>query len=401
MFLNQMTSIFFFRFCVVTTVFLAFVVIFKTNFINILMVPSTKKNIYSFEASSNHNKPIHWDGGHNTFRRKKMGKCQPVHQVLFIKVHKAGSSTVMNIIARFGVSNDLVFALPRKQNYINRLAHVNTSIFLPPPPGRKYDVLCNHAVYNRTVFRPLFPNSTMYLGILREPFHQFISAFRYYGISKRVGGSQPVQMFLTHPDKYKFPKGLNFVRNRMIFDFGLDSKYFLDDKKIDEHIKMIERDFDLILILEYFTESLVLLRRRFCWTIKDVLSVPQNTRRRPFYYVYSLQDHNLHKNISKADYMLYGHFLEIFWRYIFEYGPDFFQEVIYLRNVIERVQTFCTIDKISTPEQRLLVPGSKWNSPFEVTSSDCKLIKMPEMKMMSLLRRLHAAQHNNKLSIPW
>lgn len=361
-------------------------------FVNIRIVPFAKSTSSLGPTTPYHNKSVHWDGGHSTVNRYKLGKCQPAHQVVFLKIHKAGSSTIMNLIARFGVCNNLVFALPRRQNYVNRLAPLNTSVFLPPPPGRNYDLLCNHAVYNRTVFRSLFSNSTMYLGIVREPFHQFISAFRYYGVFKRVGGVQPVRQFLLNPDRYKFPKGLNFVQNRMIFDLGLDSKYFSDDDKVSEHIKMIAQDFDVILILEYFEESLVLLRRRFCWTVKDILSLPLNTNHRYFSYAYTFRDHDLHRNYSRADYALYRHFLKEFWRCVFEYGPDFFEEVTYFRSVIERVQIFCTGEKLSLTKRTLNVPGSSWSSPFNVTTSDCKLIEMPEMQMMSLLRKAYIKQ---------
>jgi hypothetical protein len=48
---------------------------------------------------------------------KKMSKCSPKTKVIFAKSHKTGSSTVQNILFRFGLSHNLTFALPHKRSW--------------------------------------------------------------------------------------------------------------------------------------------------------------------------------------------------------------------------------------------------------------------------------------------
>ena len=93
--------------------------------------------------------------------------CKPVNNILFLKTHKTGSSTVTNILNRYGDTRDLMFALP-----ISRSLY---SFFWPRPFqlrftqafGRAPNILCNHARYNKVPMNWLFPKTTTrYITIL-------------------------------------------------------------------------------------------------------------------------------------------------------------------------------------------------------------------------------------------
>ena len=43
---------------------------------------------------------------------KSKSKCTPVQSLAFAKTHKAGSTTLQNIILRYGYLRDLTFAIP-------------------------------------------------------------------------------------------------------------------------------------------------------------------------------------------------------------------------------------------------------------------------------------------------
>lgn len=45
--------------------------------------------------------------------------CVPKKNIIFLKTHKCASSTIQNILMRYGVQNELTFALPRRGNYFN------------------------------------------------------------------------------------------------------------------------------------------------------------------------------------------------------------------------------------------------------------------------------------------
>jgi len=56
-----------------------------------------------------------------------------------------------------------------------------------------------------------------------------------------------------------------------IFDLGLQHKYYNDPLMIQKHIDELTEKIDLVLIMEYFDESLVLLKRELCWELDDVV----------------------------------------------------------------------------------------------------------------------------------
>ena len=106
--------------------------------------------------------------------------CKPVNNILFLKVHKTGSSTVTNIFNRYGDKRDLIFALPTEDSFhwpLRFEASYATTF------GGAPHILCNHARYNRAPMHFLFPKeTTRYITMLRDPPTQLESVFNYYDI---------------------------------------------------------------------------------------------------------------------------------------------------------------------------------------------------------------------------
>lgn len=311
---------------------------------------------------------------------------EPVKHLLFLKVHKTGSSTLLNIIYRYGLHNKLIFALPKNSNYFNHVSNkFNSSCIAPIPKEFHYDILCNHAIYNRTTFRPLFPNDTFYFSILRHPFMQFVSASRYYGLinNKKLQVAKPYQEFLLNRKNFTFPLGYNFYDNRMSYDLGLESKHFHDTRKIREFIEMLDKDFKLILISEYFDESLVLLRRHLCWTMKDIISFRMNVNHNHYNYSFSVEEFSLHRNQTTADYMIYEHYIKLFWKKIDREGPSFFSELSIFQKVQHLILDFCShLDS----RRLLMVSASQWNEAFQITRTDCSLLMKSELNFLDYIR---------------
>jgi len=53
--------------------------------------------------------------------------CLPQTKVGFLKLHKCASSTVQNILFRFGEEHQLNFVLPAKNNYLGKEVPFNRS----------------------------------------------------------------------------------------------------------------------------------------------------------------------------------------------------------------------------------------------------------------------------------
>ena len=63
-----------------------------------------------------------------------------------------------------------------------------------------------------------------------------------------------------------------------IFDLGLQHKYYNDPVEINNHIEDLAEKINLVLIMEYFDESLILLKRALCWDLDDIVYFKFNQR---------------------------------------------------------------------------------------------------------------------------
>lgn len=316
-------------------------------------------------------------------------RCQPVRNVAFVKTHKAGSSTIANILQRYGVTHNLNFALPNTRshvyayNYISKPGEtLSREKIIPLGAGQDYNILFNHAIYNRTAFRSIMPANTSYITILREPFQQFVSAFEYYHVERTfavsnadiLNDSNPISTYLAQPVKYE--RGVSYfsyIRNKQAEDLGMGRAELFSPAKERAYISQMDQDFSLVMIMEYFDESLLLLKRQLCWDIKDVLYIPKNTNKHKPDRNFSSLDLQRHRNISHLDYSLYTHYLAIFARKLSSQGPDFHQELDNFRRILGQVKDSCLL------RTSLHVSETKWHGSFEVDQTDCMLMLITEL----------------------
>ena len=73
--------------------------------------------------------------------------CQRKNNIGFFKMHKCGSSTVQNILMRYGVRYDLDFVLPPSGNYLGQ-TYFNKQ-FVMPSPVHEFNILCHHTRFSK------------------------------------------------------------------------------------------------------------------------------------------------------------------------------------------------------------------------------------------------------------
>ncbi len=166
------------------------------------------------------------------------------------------------------------------------------------------------------------PKDTFYFSILRNPVVMMESLFVYYKAIPAFRAVKSLEEFLIQGRRsYNASVPNNhYARNILTFDFGLDNTAPENDTELDrrsaEVIAAVERDFPLILISEYFDESLVLLKHALCWSLDDVSSFRLNSRsersRRPL----STETTERVKEWNSLDWRLYQHFNATFWKRI-------------------------------------------------------------------------------------
>jgi len=200
---------------------------------------------------------------------------QSIPSIGLLKTHKTASSTMASILNRVTDARQL------QKMYPADLIHLGWPGAFPgpgqPPPSHQFDIISNHAVYNRAEMRKYLRSGTtsIFPTTLREPVERLISSFNWYKppqfpdynrlIHDLAWRKQSMNPFLTSGSPY-FP-GWYYIYNSMAYDLGWyhDSRFgdghthHDDDKnRIEKFLKELDEP---VLITEDFDRSLILAGR--------------------------------------------------------------------------------------------------------------------------------------------
>lgn len=321
--------------------------------------------------------------------------------MVFLKTHKTGSSTVTNILNRFGERNHLVFVVPtEKQNRLGwpwffqeeHMIHYNNT---------KPNMLCSHSRYNRAVLDRVMPTDTIYVTILRDPVTQFESTFSYMTFGEILGISNetdPLEAFFENPkdvlmnyiltqDLRINSDRLKLIRNGMFFDLGLESKDFNNMDEIRRKVQRLDREFHFVMLMEYFDESLIMLKNLLCWDMDDIVYFHHNQRRTT-----QKRNTNLVKDIqqwSHADTVLYDYFKDKFLHKLRQQNEDFFHDITDLRTRNAVLRDICLNSTPGNDEgyQDVDIKGFKiWQNLTEPLKTMCDKMTWNEVRYLGYLR---------------
>ncbi|XP_071995729.1 galactose-3-O-sulfotransferase 2-like [Engystomops pustulosus] len=239
----------------------------------------------------------------------------------------------MNILFRFGESHNLMFALPTQNlaqfyyPYDFRAEFVESFITRIRP---SYDIMCHHLRFQLTEVERVMPTDTFYFTIMRNPVSLMESSFSYYKSMDIFMKAKSLEDFLKNPYKYynKTSISHSYGKNIMAYDLGLDRIQVQTPKYFKVAKKTIEAAFDLVLITEYFDESLILLKDALCWSFDDVLSFPLNSRNVTSRKVLSEETQEKIKTWNQLDWQLYVYFNTSFWEKVYAFGRDRMQSEV-------------------------------------------------------------------------
>ncbi|XP_043540066.1 galactosylceramide sulfotransferase-like, partial [Chiloscyllium plagiosum] len=159
---------------------------------------------------------------------------------MFLKTHKAGSSTITNILFRYGESHGLNFAFPSGQSHFQYPWPFHRRAVSDYTPGSCYNIIASHMRFHGDELRGLLPVDRVYFTILRHPASLFESSFHYYGpsvpLTWRIPGPDKMAAFLRNPWAYYRPEAYNshYLRNLQAFDLGYD-------KDMDPHESQLQQ----------------------------------------------------------------------------------------------------------------------------------------------------------------
>lgn len=319
--------------------------------------------------------------------------CSKLTHVGFLKVHKAGSTTMQNMFFRFGLKHRLRVVLPTEGNYL-----APEKELVVPDKSTHFDIIACHTVYDRQYFDSLLPEDNVKIAIVREPFERTVSAAYYYRdvFSVKYLSQIPQEHFIknlvNYPDRYE-TSFFSRTRNSMAEDFGFSSYVKQNDRQLlEQYLQKLESEFSFVLVTERFDESLVLMRRLLRWSLADIVYLPSNAHA---HKIANLTDEEFQKfrSTSFMDYAIYEFFVHKFERIVKEAGKDLQNEVKFFKTVIQRVKRFCDDSKKSTLTS-LVVRKSRWDKQFEVTRDDCAWMETKEITFIDKLKNLYVSGHD-------
>ncbi|XP_066265928.1 uncharacterized protein [Branchiostoma lanceolatum] len=278
--------------------------------------------------------------------------CTKKTNLVFLKTHKTASSTVQNIIMRFGSARSLTFALPSKRTsnlgwpQLFKKSHV-----LQERLGRKntsYNILCHHTRLNYDNIRELMPDDTVYITIVRNPADMYESIFYYMGLDKhfKINSTNPLRTFLEKPSYYVYKNRKavpQLYRNPMFYDLGYlrTQSVYVSEQTIKSDIDRLEKIFSLVMVADYFEESLVLMKHALCWDIDDVTFFKLNARREESIRHVTRDMAGKIRRWNMADAMLFDHFNKTLWSKLSQLPFDWRKEVAVLKARNRRLQEDC------------------------------------------------------------
>ena len=312
--------------------------------------------------------------------------------VYLLKMHKTGSTTMFNILNRVAIRRNLRMTTYTKRPYWSSDPDAMVR-FLSPKfvvgNSKKYNMHGQHSRYDKNVIPQILLAPYANVTFVRHPVIHLRSWLYAYKLvqSLRLKGPDPVVDFLSNLDVYRERRGVKRTKNPMANELRMDTISDENSLLFQQSLREIDRTF-IIGLTEYYTESLVLLKRRLCWDLRDVIHVP--LRRTGYQRPVEDRENKLLGMAcawSNLDCQLYDYFNRSFWEAISKEGPGFHDEVTHLNRILARTFDYCTsiyhhlknnsehIEELDDTTPPLTFRSSEWNERFDIRVVDCALMR--------------------------
>ena len=335
----------------------------------------------------------------------------PVTKVGFMKTHKTASSTVQNILFRYGMNSGWNFVLPSVGSHLGppanqyQLTVPFKAAWLEDVPWRAmvqdqgYNIFALHTKWSQTQVEKIMGAGTKYVTIMRDPVDNFESLYNYVHFEKvfKMSLEEFVHQYI---EKRKPIQRVNqyLGRNQQLWDLGLDRRNLTNLKAVKEMIADIERNFDLVMIAEDFDASLVLLAEQLCWPLTNMTSLKINARKKSAVEKLSQKARDILQDWLWADKMLYDHFKEKLSRQKEAFGAKkLLAKVTELKELNEKVKSECVLEvvKNTTKLSEDFVPWSKDVVGFRINEEKnpyCKYYGISELHFIDHIRELQQSR---------
>ena len=356
----------------------------------------------SSSPSSQSPKPAHW-----SLQAPQSAQCEaPVEKIGFMKTHKTGSSTVQNILLRWGLNAGLNFVLPPRGNHLGPpdrpyelTSSFSRSWYRNVPWANYarhtgYNIFALHTKWSQPEVEAVLGPGAKYVTILRDPVDNFESLYNYVHFSETFHLTLEQFAHQLVAKKKPIARVNHYLgRNQQLWDLGLPASQIENQSRVKEKIAELAADFDLVMIAEQFEESLVLMGDLLCWPLANMTSLKVNARKSSAVEKLSQKARDILREWLWADQMLYDFFREEFKRKIHSYGLDRMEKDIrQLRELNAKVKSECVLEVVRNNTKKLLedyVPWSKDVVAFKINEKDhpyCKFFGISEIHFIDHVR---------------
>jgi len=340
-------------------------------------------------------------------RRIKPNSCtKPITKVGFMKTHKTASSTVQNILMRYGMYSKWNFVMyssgshlgpPQNQYTLNQpfsSSWVQNVPWNAMTEEQGYNIFAMHTKWNQKEVEKVLGDGSKYVTILRDPIDAFESLYNYVHFEKTF--KMDLEQFVTEFVGARRPiQRVNgyLGRNQQLWDLGLDKKDINNHEAVKQKIKQIDEDFDLVMIAEDFDSSLVLLSDVLCWPLVNMTSLKLNARKPSAIEKLSEKSRSILKDWLWADYKLYNFFKKELELKKTMYGLESLEEgVSKLHQLNDKLKAECVISAVNNTRTLPsdFVPWSKDVIAFKINEANdfCKYFGISENHFIEYLRQL-------------
>ena len=205
-----------------------------------------------------------------------------------------------------------------------------------------------------------------------------------------INSDDPVETFLKDPLRYDGTDiRHSYINNRISFEYGVDPFVILNRnlEEFNKYLKtVLDKVFSVVIFVELFDESLIVLRRKLNWALKDVIYVIKNVRDTAIVDKYNVRDEllPLHKNFSMFDYLLYDHFKTKLLTQIQNEGQSFWEELQHFKDVRRNIENFCNSSPRSIKTIR--IKQNRWNDVFDISRQECYILHVGEIPFTQMIR---------------
>ncbi|KAI6650858.1 Galactose-3-O-sulfotransferase 2-like [Oopsacas minuta] len=345
-----------------------------------------------------------------------------IQNFYLIKSYKAASSTLSNVLYRYGLKHGLSFVEPYslKTNQIFPYSHLDTVSKYPliPSCGKTYNLSTIHSRYEgKELLVKTMPKGTRIFASVRNPISQLMSYYNFMNTAavlnkKGITFDKFIENPLQYSRKYfgypKYFKLFDYPREFVtwnqqsqvfgLYDYkipaGVGRKQILENviyqQEIDKFLERVDREVEFVFITEHFIESMAIFRKMFQLDYSDVAhfqinSAVKNNSKDEL----TEQQQDLIIEWSYIDWLLYQRMLDKFGSIKSSLKYDLSHEVDIIERLNSRISQFCL-----NPNQYRIVNGGLCLLKFPELSEKaskyvcCQRIAEGEVKFNRILKEI-------------